>query len=110
MRNLSGRVSASRLVTLALFAALTAGCSMIQGKQTPREYVDDATLTTSVKAALLQDEQVKGSKINVNVYDGKVSLSGFADSPEMRERAVKIARQVPGVKDVESTIHVAQRD
>jgi osmotically-inducible protein OsmY len=103
----TSRILALGLATLALVAALSAGCSMIQGKQSPGEYVDDKSLTASVKAALLRDDQVKAMKINVDTYNGVVTLTGFADSAEMRERAEKIAGQVPGVKDVKSAIHVA---
>ena len=100
--------SASRFAAVALIAVLSAsGCAMIQGEQSPGEFVDDAALTARVKAALLDNDQVEGTEINVSVYEGKVALAGFADTEAERKAAVEVARQVPGVKSVDSTIRVA---
>jgi hyperosmotically inducible protein len=103
--------SAIKLVALAAAALLvTTGCNVMRGDQTTGEYVDDAALTARVKAALLDDEQVSGTSFDVNVYQGKVTLAGVADSAEEAKRAEQIARQTPGVKSVESTIRVASAE
>ena len=101
-----------KVAAVAILAALPmAGCSMIQGDQSAGQYADDAALTARVKAALLDDEQVAGTSINVNVYNGEVTLAGFADTEAQRQRAAEIARQVPGVKSVESnSIRVASAE
>jgi hyperosmotically inducible periplasmic protein len=44
------------------------------------ETVDDATLTTRVKTALLADPETQALEINVDSQEGVVQLSGFADS------------------------------
>ncbi len=84
------------------------GCNVMRGETSAGEYVDDAALTARVKAALLDDEQVKGTLFNVDVNQGKVTLSGTAENATEAKRAEQIARQVPGVKGVESTIRVSQ--
>lgn len=100
-----------RLATLAVAAMfLATGCNVMRGDQEPAEYVDDAALTARVKAALLDDEQVAGTRFDVNVYQGKVTLSGVTDDPAEARRAEEIARGVPGVKGVESTIRIAQAE
>jgi hyperosmotically inducible periplasmic protein len=101
--------SAMKFVALAATALLVAtGCNVMRGEQSAGDYVDDATLTARVKAALMDDEQVKGTNFNVDVYQGKVTLSGVTDSRDQASRAQQIARQVPGVKGVDSTIRVSQ--
>jgi hyperosmotically inducible protein len=94
-------------VTAAAVFAIS-GCSVMRGEQSGGEYVDDAALTARVKAALLDDEQVKGTMFNVDVNQGKVTLSGTAENAAEAKRAESIAKQTPGVKGVESTIRVSQ--
>jgi hyperosmotically inducible protein len=72
--------------------------------QTAVQAITDTAITAKVKSAFLADEQLKGAEIAVNTSDGKVTLSGQAPSPAVRERAVQIARGVDGVKDVQDNI------
>lgn len=64
------------------------------------ERVDDATITAKVKTALLQAPDVKGIHVNVETEKGAVQLSGFVESQTQIERAVQIARETKGVKEV----------
>jgi len=70
------------------------------------ETIDDATITTRVKTALLNDPQVAGLKIDVDTTLGVVTMSGVVRSRNEEQRAVQLARGVPGVKDVRSTLQV----
>jgi hyperosmotically inducible protein len=98
-----------RIAVLAAAAMfLATGCNVMRGDQEAGEYVDDAALTARVKAALLDDEQVSGTRFDVNVFQGKVTLSGVTEDPAEARRAEEIARNVDGVKSVESTIRVAE--
>jgi hyperosmotically inducible periplasmic protein len=101
-------IRAAALATAALF--LATGCNVMRGDQEPAAYADDAALTARVKAALLDDEQVSGTRFDVNVFQGKVTLSGVTSDPAEARRAEQIARNVEGVKSVESNIRVAQAD
>lgn len=65
--------------------------------------IDDATVTTKVKAALLADETVKGLNINVDTKDGVVTLKGNTDTTQ-KTRAEEIAKTVEGVKSVENQL------
>jgi hyperosmotically inducible protein len=100
--------AAMKLSALAAAFLLAAGCNVVRGDQEPSEYVDDAALTARVKAALLDDEQVKGTTFNVDVYQGKVTLSGVTKSEAERRKAEQIARQTPGVKSVENSIRLSE--
>lgn len=62
----------------------------------------DAAITARVKTALLADSRVKGTQVEVDTHDHAVTLTGNAESQAGLETAAGIARQVDGVKSVES--------
>ena len=70
------------------------------------ETIDDATVTAQVKTALLNDPVVAGLKIDVDTFKGVVTLSGAVKSPAERDKAIALARQVKGVKDVKTTLQI----
>ena len=94
------------------FAALTGitlvttGCAVSRGQETVGSYVDDATITTQVKAKFVGDKTVDATAIKVDTLNGMVQLSGFAKSTAEKDRAVAIARGVNGVKGVHDSILV----
>ena len=75
-------------------------------KATPQEYVDDAVVTTKVKAAVLEEASLKSAEINVETYKGIVQLSGFVRSRTDINKAVEVARRVSGVKSVKNDMIV----
>ncbi len=95
------------LLGAVLAAALLAGagCASNQTRMTG-EVIDDSTLTTLVKSALIQEPGVKSTAINVQTFRGTVSLSGFVDSTEMAQKAVTAAEKVSGVRSVKNDMHV----
>ena len=91
----------------AFFIGLTAACAPTADRRATGEFVDDATLTTRVKAALLKAEGVKeAAAINVDTYRGVVSLAGFLDNEDMIRRSVAAARNVQGVREVQNKLSV----
>ncbi|HEU4620955.1 MAG TPA: BON domain-containing protein [Burkholderiaceae bacterium] len=68
--------------------------------------IDDGLITTKVKAALLADDTVKGTDINVETLKGEVMLSGFVESKTQLDRALKIAKDVEGVNKVNNKLAV----
>lgn len=68
------------------------------------QVVDDATITSQVKAKLLADSVTKGIAVSVETFEGQVTLTGAVDAENQRERAVQIARSVKGVKKVNNLI------
>jgi osmotically-inducible protein OsmY len=68
--------------------------------------VDDATITTQVKAKFAEDPQVSAMRIKVETLKGEVELSGFATSDAEKQRAAEIARGVAHVKMVRNNIVV----
>lgn len=97
----------------ALAAALAAttlivlpGCAVTRGQSTVGEYIDDSTITTQVKARMVENKQVDAAAISVETLNGTVLLSGFAKSSSERDTAENIARGVKGVKAVKNEISV----
>jgi hyperosmotically inducible periplasmic protein len=94
-------------IVLAVLLGLAA-CASTATQRSTGQYVDDTTLSTRVKTALIGDEQVKARNIDVETYKGVVSLSGFVESRGEAERAVQLAQNVDGVKSVKDDMHVRQ--
>lgn len=86
--------------------AMQSGCAATPTKESTGEFVDDATITTKVKAAFVKDEVVKALDVNVETFKGIVQLSGFVDTAEQKYRAAELARRVRGVQDVKNNITV----
>ncbi len=74
--------------------------------ETAGQYVDDTTLTTKVKAALLADDEVKGLAIGVETSGGTVQLTGTAKSDSERQKAEQLAKNIEGVTSVQNSIAV----
>lgn len=91
---------------LAITLTTAAGCAVSRGQQTAGAYVDDAAITASVKARMLDDAKVAGTSITVETLNGTVMLSGFARSAEEKATAETIARKVDGVRNVKNQITV----
>lgn len=68
--------------------------------------VDDSVITGKVKSALIADPTTKAHQIEVETFQGRVQLSGFVDSNAARTRAVEIAKNVNGVKDVKNSLQL----
>lgn len=98
--------TATGAVLIALSLATVAGCASTSHKEGTGEYVDDSVLTTKVKAAILNEPDLKVAEINVETFKGVVQLSGFVSSRAAADRAVAVARGVSGVKDVKNNMQV----
>jgi hyperosmotically inducible protein len=94
----------SVLLAVAMLAPVTLG-TVACGK-TVGETIDDATITTRVKTALLNDPDVGGLRIDVDTTVGVVTLSGVVKSQAEAEKALAVAKRIDGVKDVKSTLQV----
>jgi osmotically-inducible protein OsmY len=80
---------------------LVAGCGKTIG-----ETIDDTTITTRVKTAMLNDPQVGGLKIDVDTFKGVVTLSGPVKSQAEHDQAIAIARRTSGVSEVKDALQV----
>jgi osmotically-inducible protein OsmY len=94
----------------SLFASLLilsmVACAPTAKREGTGEYIDDALITTKVKAALAADPDVKATEVNVETFKGAVQLSGFVSSQEAIRKAVELARNVEGVRGVKNNMVV----
>ena len=70
------------------------------------EKIDDASITTQVKYALLSHKSTSVLKTKVSTSDGVVSMAGEAASDAERSLVTKLAQSVRGVKSVNNAMTV----
>lgn len=94
-------------VAVAAVVTLTAaGCAVTRGQETVGAYIDDAAITTQVKAKLVENKDVDAAAIKVETLNGTVMLSGFAKNATEKSTAESLAMKVNGVKTVKNEIAV----
>ena len=71
------------LATLAGITLVSAGCAVVRGQETVGAYVDDASITTAIKAKFVEDKTVDAGAIKVETLNGTVALSGSARVAEL---------------------------
>lgn len=91
----------------------TLGCatnSQNDSSETNREkaadYIDDAVITTKVKAAILKEPTLKSYEVNVETYKGVVQLSGFVGTRAEVIKAAGLASSIKGVVSVKNDLRV----
>ena len=97
-------VVASVLISPVASVACGGATSTVASR--PAASTDDATISTRVKTALLNEPGVNATAINVQTASGVVTLSGAVKSNDEEQKAVATARQIPGVRDVKSQLKV----
>lgn len=93
------------LVIVVFLGFVVSSCTTPAGR-TAGQVVDDASITTVVKAKLLGDSFLKGIAVSVSTFEGTVTLTGSVSNEKQRERVVSIARSVKGVKRVNNNIMI----
>lgn len=97
--------------SLSLCALLVVtACSVFDGRSTVDSYMDDAAITTQIKADILKEPTLPVTQINVETLNGEVQLSGFIDSVQTEAKVVQIANGVKGVKSVHDNLIIRHRD
>ena len=89
------------LLAVLVALPLAAGCGKTVG-----ETIDDATITTRVKTAFVNDPTVGALRIDVDTFKGVVTLSGRVKSKEEESKAIALARSIRGVTQVKSTLQI----
>ncbi len=73
------------------------------------ELTDDVAIHAVIKRRLVADPQLEGLRINVDVHQGEVRLSGRVASEALRAKAVRLAGTVRGVVRVQDQLHIVTR-
>jgi hyperosmotically inducible protein len=73
---------------------------------TAGEKLDDSIITGKVKAALMKDASIHSMDIAVVTRNEEVQLSGFVNSQEQMDKAVRTASAVEGVRKVNNEMKI----
>lgn len=106
MNNLRIRTLAAAGVTAVALAFTFSGCAVTRGQETVGAYVDDASITTAIKARFVENHEVDATNIHVETLNGTVMLSGFAKNTTEKTTAEQLAWKINGVKGVKNEIAV----
>ena len=70
------------------------------------QIAEDAGITATINSRFVKDDLVKARTINVDTYNGVVTLYGNVANQSVADRAVAIARSVKGVRQVVSQLSI----
>jgi hyperosmotically inducible protein len=91
---------------LAITLVTMVGCASTSKQEGTGEYIDDSVITSKVKYAVMSEETLKASEINVETFKGVVQLSGFVNTEKEISKAAEVAKQVKGVKSVKNDMRL----
>ena len=81
---------------------------MVRAEYVPfaaKETSQDAALTAKVKTALSLSKRIPSGEINVDANNDVVTLRGEVPNEQTRSLAEQIARDVPGVREVQNHLY-----
>ena len=87
-----------------------AGYKVATDERTVGRIWNDSTLTTKVKSALMEDPDVSALRVDVDVLEGVVILTGVIENKKAARRAVEVAQAVPGVSEVKSNLQIGKKN
>ncbi len=71
--------------------------------------VDDTIITTKIKSSFMADPTVSALDIGVDTSQGVVTLTGIVNNEQERQRAIHLAQETAGVKQVSARNLVVKR-
>jgi hyperosmotically inducible protein len=87
---------------LLLAVLICVSGAAMAGERSTGQVIDDALITTKVKASFAADPQVSALAINVDTSNGVVTLTGVVDGEPERQRAIQLAQGTEGVRRVDA--------
>jgi hyperosmotically inducible periplasmic protein len=75
-------------------------------KESVKEHVSDAWITSKIKGEFAKDKTVSAMRIHVDTDKGVVKLSGKAKNPAEADKAVAFAQNTKGVVSVQNELQV----
>lgn len=91
---------------LAILALVAGACATTQPASTQ---LTDTAIASKIEAKLTADPEINPFKIDVDVNERVVRLSGAVKHAEVRAEAEKLARKTDGVLRVENEIVIGER-
>ena len=105
---LSDRTETADTVARARDGAAQIGEKAGQAASTVGASLEEAALTTKIKAKMALDDVVKARSIDVTTRGTTVTLSGIVESKAEHDRAMTLARETDGVSDVIDNMKMLQ--
>jgi len=99
-----------RQISVISIAIALSACAATDTSRSTGQVVDDASIASRVKTALIADKDTDGRDIEVEIDRGRVQLNGYANSKEEKARAEEIALEVEGVDSVDNNLGVVEGD
>lgn len=72
----------------------------------PKPLVDDATIATRLRSALLAEPAMRGSNISISAQNGEVRLRGSVPTETALRKATAIAGKISGVRTVRNQLRI----
>jgi hyperosmotically inducible periplasmic protein len=104
-----GSADTSQTVERARDSAAEVGEQAGRAASTVEATLDEAALTTKIKAKMALDDAVRARVINVTTRGTTVTLSGIVGSKTEHDRAMALARETEGVTQVIDDLKMVQR-
>lgn len=101
------KMRCSRRIQGLFIVILLSGCAgLFSNEAIEPEPREDVILAMKIKSKLIESAEISAAAIHVEVSEGAVLLSGFAETETQRELAGTIAMQIFGVKQIDNQIEV----
>lgn len=107
----STAVSLASLLSVSLISGFAAACASGGGggarsTSSAGAAMDDSTIATRVRTALLNEADLGALRIDVQVENGVVTLGGAVKTKPEEDKALAVARTIGGVRSVHSALKV----
>lgn len=84
-----------------------------RGEQSPEapgqtSQINDAEIKSDIEQVFASDPALANVDVNVIVENGRVTLSGAVDSPEIKQKAERTVRSIKGVSSISDQLVVIQ--
>lgn len=90
------------LTAQILFLITLCSCAATAHKRSFGEVVDDNVVALRLQSKYMKDGIVKAKNVHIQVWKGVATLTGHVDSQEQINRAIEIAEQQKGIREVKA--------
>ncbi len=102
-------LAAAGCAPVVVGAGATAAYKVGTDERSTGKIWDDSAITARVKKEMIKAPDVNAARIDVDTVEGTVHLTGVVGTKEEAERAEKIARSVPNVRQVKNNLQVGEK-
>ena len=101
------RAISSIILVMAAVSFIAIFAESCNTTQSPNRQVNDAQITTQIKAKLASDVNASSlANVDVNTTNGIVTLAGQVENAEVKRSAETVTASVPGVVRVNNNLQV----